>query len=190
MFLISVETQELTATKILHVVSDNSINASCSLQPCATLSQYLLDNGTLPIRANVEYHFLPGEHQVPANVVLNNLHNFSIVGVVNKSSSSAVLIGCFHSYILYIRASHNVIIRNVMFKRCYYNNPQLQYQYLTSVLISTCFSCVIENVTFNNFGIVGDNLLGETILNEIYITHTMAIGQFCQGIVLAYREQD
>ena len=190
MFLISVEIQELTATKILHVVSDNSINASCPLQPCATLSQYLLDNGTLPVRANVEYHFLPGEHQVPANLVLNNLHNFSIVGVVNKSSSSAVLIGCFQSYILYIRASHNVIIRNVMFKRCYYNNPQLQYQYLTSVRISTCFSCVIENVTFNNFGIVGDNLIGETILNKIYITHTMTIGQFCQGITLAYQEQD
>ena len=55
---------------VLHVLPDNSsTNASCpSQQPCATLSQYLLDNGTLPVVSNVEYHFLPGEHHVPANM--------------------------------------------------------------------------------------------------------------------------
>ena len=34
---------------------------------CATLSQCLLDNGTLPVVSNVEYHFLPGDHHVPAD---------------------------------------------------------------------------------------------------------------------------
>ena len=40
------------------------------------LSQYLLDDGSLSNVGNVEYHFLPGEHQVPANTVLKNLYNF------------------------------------------------------------------------------------------------------------------
>ena len=177
--MITVETQESAATNILYVMSDSSIDTNCSFHPCATLSRYLSDNGTLPVVVNVEYHFLPGEHQIPSNMVLRDLHNFSIIGVVNKSSSSAVLVGCFHLYILKILASHNVIIRNVMFKRCYYNIPQLQYPYLTSLYISMCFSCIIENVTFKNFGIIGENLIGESILNEIYITHAMAAGQFC-----------
>ena len=58
------------ATEILYVLPDNSTNVSCPSQHCATLSQYLLDSGTLPVVSNVEYHFLLGEHRVPANTIL------------------------------------------------------------------------------------------------------------------------
>ena len=185
--VLSIEIWESTATKILYVLSDNSTNPSCSYQLCAPLDQYLLDDGILPVVTNVEYHFSPGEHHIPANMVLQNLHNFSIVGIVSKASSPAVLVGCFHSHVLKIYTSRNVNIRNIMFKRCY--NPQLQLTiYFTSLDISQCFSCVIENVTFENFGIVGKNLIGQSTLNEIYITHTT--GQFCQGITLGYMDHD
>ena len=178
---------ESTANKILYVMPDNSTNTSCTSQPCATLSQYLLDDGSLPNVENVEYHFLPGEHHVPTNIVLKNLHNFSIVGIVNKRSLQVVLVGCFHSHILKIYTSHYVNIRNVMFKRCY--NPQLQpYIYFTSLHLSWCFSCVLENVTFTNFGIVGENLIGNSYLNAIHITHIT--GEFCQGIALTYRDDN
>ena len=83
----------IVSTEILYVLPDNSTDAvSCPSQPCATLSQYLLDNGTLPVVSNVEYHFLPGEHHVPANMTLQNLHNFSIIGTVHKQSPLAVLV--------------------------------------------------------------------------------------------------
>ena len=55
------------ANKILYVLPNDSTNTSCTYQPCTTLSKYLLDDGTLPDVTNVEYHFLPGEHQIPAN---------------------------------------------------------------------------------------------------------------------------
>ena len=58
------------------VLPDNSTNVRCPSQPCATLSQYLMDNnGTLPVVSNVEYHFIPGEHQVLANIELINIMN-------------------------------------------------------------------------------------------------------------------
>ena len=72
-----------TSTEIFYVLPDNSTNDSCPSQPCATLSQYWLHNGTLPVVSNVEYHFLPGEHHVPANMMLQNLHNFSIIGTIH-----------------------------------------------------------------------------------------------------------
>ena len=185
--LLANEICESTVNKILYVLPDNSTNSSCTYQPCTTLSNYLLDDGTLPDVANVEYHFLPGEHQIPANMVLKNLHNFSIVGIVGRSSSQVVLVGCVHSYVLKISSSHFVNIRNVSFKRCYH--PQLQpYISFTSLYLSWCFFCVLENVTLTNFGIVGDNLMGNSSLNRIYITHTR--GQFCQGITLAYRDDN
>ena len=175
------------ANKILYVLPNNSTNTSCAYQPCTTLGRYLSEDGTLPDVANVEYHFLPGEHQIPANMVLKNLHNFSIIGIVGRSSLQVVLVGCVHSHVLKISASHYVNIRNVSFKRCYH--PQLQpYIYFTSLYLSWCFSCVLENVTFTNFGIVGENLMGNSSLNRINITHTT--GQFCQGITLAYWNDD
>ena len=108
-----------TATEILYVLPDNSTNAvSCPSQPCATLSQYLLDNGTLPVVSNVEYHFLPGEHHVPANMILQNLNNFSIIGVISNSSSPVVLVGCSQPYVINIMYSYFVNINNVIFKHC------------------------------------------------------------------------
>ena len=181
------ETWESTATKIFYVLSDNSTNATCSSQPCTTLSQYLSDDGTLPVVANVEYHFLPGKHHVPDNMVLKSLHNFSIVGIVSNASSPVVLVGCFHSYVIKIYTSHYVNIRNIMFKRCY--NPRLQFtRYFTSLYLYWCYSCVIENVTFKNFGIICEDLIGKSYLHEIYITHTK--GSLCQGITLAYLDDN
>ena len=106
----------IVSTEILYVVPDNSTNAvSCPSQPCATLSQYLLDNGTLPVVSNVEYHFLPGEHHVPANMTLQNLHNFSIIRIFCNKTTPAVLIG----YVIEILRSYNVTIANVTFKHSY-----------------------------------------------------------------------
>ena len=126
--LFGVEVQKSKATGKIYILSDISANASCSSQlncTFATLGQCLLrNNGTLPIKTNVEYHFLSGQHQVPADMMLTNVNNFSIIGDVSTSSSPAVLVGCYHSFVLKISASYNVSIRNIKFQRCH--NPQLQ----------------------------------------------------------------
>ena len=172
-----------TAAEMLYILPDNSTNVICPSQPCATLSQYWSDNGTLPVVSNVEYHFLPGEHYVPANMMLRNLQNFSIIGIVNETSSLPALIGCSQSsYIINIIDSHSVTIANVMFKQCH----QVQLMYL---LINLCHSCTIENVTFMNSGLIGTNLIGASHLSEILIRLNRErpnVVMFCQGITLNY----
>ena len=121
---------------------------------CYTLNQYWSDNSALPVVSNVEYQFLPGEHNVPTNMMLQNLQNFSIIGIVNETSLLPALIGCSQSsYIINITDSHSVTIANVMFKQCH----QVQ---LMNLLIHLCHSCTIENVTFMNSGLNGTNLIG------------------------------
>ena len=95
--LLAIQMCTSMATKMLYVMSDNSTNISCSFQPCATLSEYLLDNGTLPVVSNVQYYFLPGEHHVPANMLLQDLCNFSIIGTVKESPPPVMLVGCLQS---------------------------------------------------------------------------------------------
>ena len=184
-FLLAVAISEITAIKVFYVLPDNSTNVSCPSLLCATLNQYFLGNGTLPVLSNVEYHFLPGKHYVPDNFILRSLFNFSLVGIVSKPSSLPVLVDCFHSDVLKIYESHYVNIRNIEFQHCY--NPQLQHV-TSNLYIFKCFSCTIENMNFNNFGMIGHNLIGNSRLNEIHITHTK--GLFCSGIRLQYWDDD
>ena len=105
------------ATEVLYVLPESSVNiTNCSSQPCATLSQHLLNNGTLRVMSNVEYHFLPGEHCIPANMVLQNLHNFSMIGNVSGTSSVA-LVGYSPSYVISTTDSQFVTIAIMLCSR-------------------------------------------------------------------------
>ena len=185
--LVAIHVWISTATKILYVLPDNSTyTTSCKFYSCATLSEYFLDNNnTLPVVSNVQYYFLPGEHQVPANVVLHNLQNFSIIGSTNKSSLPVVLVGCLRSYVISITNSYNVTIANVLFKQC--NQLSLNNKYLVSVFIDFCYSCTVRNVAFTNLGFKGTNLIGISRLTEIVMKSDRQLQSlFCQGISLTY----
>ena len=185
--LVAVHVWISTATKILYVVPDNSTYAtSCKFYSCATLSEYLLENNnTLPVVSNVQYYFLPGEHQLPADVVLQNLQNFSIIGSTNISSLPVVLVGCLGSYVISITNSYNVTIANVLFKQC--NQLSLNNKYLASLFIDFCYSCTVRKVAFTNLGLKGTNLIGISRLTEIVMKSDRQLQSlFCQGISLTY----
>ena len=184
LILTIVEIYVSTATEILYVLPDKLTDAtSCPSEHCATLSNYLLDNGTLPVVSNVEYHFLPGEHHVPANMILQNLHNFSIIGTVGNLSSPVVLVGCLKWYVINIIDSHFVSINNVVFKRCsIWTDGKKDFKNLG---LSCCFSCKIANVTFIQYGITGINLIGKSYLNNIKL-EIMQPSQYDQSILLKY----
>ena len=170
------------STEILYVLPDNSTSVgSCPSLPCATLSQYVLDNGTLPVVSNVEYHFLPGEHHVPANMVLKNLHNFSIHGVVSNSSSPVVLVGCLQRYVINIIDSQFVIITNAVIKHC-----GLLPSDVKNLKLYCCFSCKLENVMFLQYGISALNLIGKSYLNNVNLKITHFAEVCCQAILIQY----
>ena len=80
----------IIATNVLYVLPDNSNNVDCPSQPCYTLTQYLEQNGTLPIVSDVEYYLLSGEHYLPSHTILSGLYNFSLVG------TAVNITGCNH----------------------------------------------------------------------------------------------
>ena len=177
-----------TATEILYVLPDNSTDAvSCPSQPCATLNQYLLDNGTLPVVSNVEYHFLLGEHHVPANMTLQDLHNFSIVGTVSNSSSSVVLVGCLEWHVIDIINSCFVTITNIVMKHCSILPNKLTSTVLISNFkLSCCYSCKIENVTSLQYGFKVVSLIGQSYLHNIKLKIVHFSEICCQSILIEY----
>lgn len=170
------------AHQVFYVLPDDSTNTTCPSQPCATLSQYLLDNdGSLPVVSNVEYQFLPGKHYVPSNMSFWHLHNFAIIG--SSSNKFSVLLVDLQAYIK-IYASKNFTISNVLFKMYYKHYEDSDY-ILCKVMLTNCFSCKIVNVTFVDYGFCGINLSGISHLRNIEICFTRS----CYiGIDLSYDE--
>ena len=161
-----------TATKILYVLPDNVSDVNCPSQPCATLGQYLLDNGSLPVLSDVEYHFLPGEHHVVNIINMHDAFNFSLIGF---GLSPTKLICGPQSYIG-VFFSYNVTIKNLVFNQC---RGDLQSQiplFLTGGLILyECSYCKVEDVIFFGYGFVGFNLYLNSSVNNITIDMTTIV---------------
>ena len=160
-----------TATKILYILPDNVSDVNCPSQPCATLGQYLLDNGSLPVLSNVEYYFLPGEHHV-VNAIINMVEA-SNVSLNGFSVSPAKLICHSQSY-LRVLYSCNVTIRNLVFDQC---SGDLLYDsgdnVVASLFLCECSSCKVENIYFFGYGFAGINLILNSCLNNITINITV-----------------
>jgi len=136
------------ASEIFYVLPDDSTNISCSSQPCDTLNQYLSNNSALPAVSNVEYHFLPGEYNINANIEMRNVSNVSIIGISHLTSVKLV---CWSQLYVVIFHCTNVIVRNLMFNHCNGNLSQLHLFTPTgcaSLLFFECFNCMVKDTIF------------------------------------------
>ena len=159
-----------TATKILYVLPDNVSDVNCSYQPCATLGQYLLDNGSLPVLSDVEYHFLPGEHHITHVLKIQKAINILLTGF----GLSPVELVCQSQSYVSVFFSYNVTIRNLVFDQC---NGDLFYPFridtTAGLVLYECFYCKVEDVYFLGYGFAAINLLLHSYLNNITIDTTM-----------------
>ena len=91
------------SAKILYVLPDNVSDVNCPSQPCTTLGQYLLDNGSLPVLSGVEYRFLPGEYHVNNNINIREGFNFSLIGfnlAITSKISLQITLLCGYVFLL------------------------------------------------------------------------------------------
>ena len=182
LFVVILTSISIASHQIFYVLPDNSTNVGDLFQPCATLSQYLLDNnGSLPVVSNVEYHFLPGEHRVPINTTLQYLHNFMITGNLNNKLIPTVFSIDLQAY-LRIANSTNFSISHIVFKTFGKQYEDSGHD-ICNVMLSNCFSCKITNVTLLNYGVCGENLGGKSYVSNTVIDFTLCC---YNGIYLKY----
>ena len=169
MFVIS----SCTATKILYVLPDNVSDVNCPSQPCATLGQYLLDNGSLSVLSDVEYRLLPGEHHVVNNVTIEEALNFSLIGY---GLPPAKLVCRSHYYVgWFLSNSYNISIRNLVFSQCSVTVElfnELNVDMVASLILFNCLHCKVEDVDFFGYGFAGINLFLNSHLSNIIIDMT------------------
>ena len=171
-----------TATRFFYILPANDTYASCPSQPCVTLGDYLKNKRLKRVTSSisdVEFRFLPGEHHVTSNMEMRNVSNFSLVGLTMDNSLSVVLICKSQSFIAFLY-SNNVTVSNIIFNQCDGNIKHILFKdiwqfdehkqdIIVSLLLFECYFCKIINMKFFGYGLMGINVVGNSILDNVTI---------------------
>ena len=102
----------ITATGVYSVTPDDDqsdINNDCPIDhECHTLQYYLL-NTSKYFTSNTQLHFLQGNFYINDDIVIDSLHNFSLVG----SGVNNTLIECSTPSLIAIINCTNTVIKNI-----------------------------------------------------------------------------
>jgi len=101
----------ITATGVYYVTPDDQsdINNDCPIDhECHTLQYYLL-NSSKYFTSNTQLHFLQGNFYINVDIVIDSLHNFSLVG----SGVNNTVIECSTPSLIAIINCTNTVIKNI-----------------------------------------------------------------------------
>ena len=113
-----------TLTGLFYVSPDDSPNASCPSQPCATLSQYSLN---MSVMSNVKFLFLSGKHSLISNITIEHAYNITMVGA-DYLSPVELFCHSIDAVIVFADCS-NITITNLVLKNCGGIGPTIMPSY-------------------------------------------------------------
>ena len=97
-----------TADKVYNVLPDSK---RCVQRPCLYL-YYLIDNHQHYFISNTKMMFSEAEHYVHANMIIQNISNFSLVATFYSE------ITCLPQSFIYFHNVVNITIKNIVFSEC------------------------------------------------------------------------
>ena len=189
------------ATKVLYIIPESSSIAKCPSQPCATLSQYLLNNSLISFVSDFNIYLLPGNHRVITDMEMWNVSNVSLIGI-NSNVSSLAILDCLSKSHIAFYDSYNITITNLVFNQCdgkinfinkYYKKNRGNIK--AGLLLFGCSLCKVQNIIFYGYGLIGINLIGKSFLKNITIDLYIAKPHFDNDvctfkILLVYTDED
>ena len=182
-----------TATGVHYVTPDDDqsdINNDCLIDhECHTLQYYLL-NTSKYFTSNTQLHFLQGKFYINDDIVIDSLHNFSLVG----SGVNSTLIECSTPSLIAIINCTNTVIKNITTGSWCRNLVKTYFDILhhmwpftlrlmdptdhktpikthTAIYIFNSYSTMIHSVIIKAYGIFIINGLGNTTLTDIALYH-------------------
>ena len=159
----------ITTGSVYNVAPDDDYYPNTTCHHCHNLQHYLL-NATEYFNSNTQLLFLPGLHHLHTDLIIQNVHNISLIG--SKSTTPDTIIQCNSSVGIVMTNITNLIVTNITVRSCLgdeYNNA--------TVLIKQCSNVQLRHVVIeeshNSYGIVGINILGDSHFS--YITNNAII---------------
>ena len=159
----------ITTGSVYSVTPDDHYYPNTTCHHCHNLQHYLL-NTTKYFTSNTQLLFLPGLHHLHTDLIIQNVHNISLIG--STTTTLDTVIQCNSSVGIVMTNITNLIITNITVRSCLgneYNNA--------TVLIKQCTNVQLRHVVIeesrNSYGIVSINILGDSHFS--YITNNVII---------------
>ena len=133
--------------------------------------QHFLSNATKYLVSNTQLHFLPGLHHLPTNLIIQNVHNISLIGSATNGTTSDTVIQCNFSVGIIMANITDLIIQNMIIKNCKTKHDLSLQHVQAAVFIKECHFVRLNSVHVyhdkNTVSLLGINVLGISCFNEL-----------------------
>ena len=125
---------------------------------CSNITKYFT--------SNTQLHFLPGLHHLHTDLIIQNVHNISLIGSIANGTTLDTVIQCNSSVGIAVTNITNLTIKNFIIQACqllhkktYYNNISFLKSYSATVVhynsslitIKDCNSVLVHHAHTNTF---------------------------------------
>ena len=181
-----------TATHTVYIVTpDDHYYPNSTCRHCHNLQHYLL-NITKYLTSNTQLLFLPGLHHLHTDLIIQNVHNISLIGsTANGTTLDTIIIQCNSSVGITLTNITDLTVKNIALKNCGMITKKLVnisiFFYTEKVIIlSHCLNVQLKNITifgknqFYIYPLIAINVLGNSSFE--YLT--------CNGFAVEYNEEN
>ena len=166
LLLLSMSFSLFVRSSVYYIKPDNQ-HANIS----ANTIEYYLQNATKYLASNNQLYFLPGVHKLNTVIKIQNVYNFSLIGVETKNDS--VIIHCFAAGGIAVIDSSYTNLKHLIMKRCKNGLSEKSisdHEFYVSLLINNSYSTHLHQLVIINvqsYSIVLINALSDSTLSEV-----------------------
>ena len=172
LILILLHHVHIVTCTVYTVTPDDHYYPNTTCHHCHNLQHYLL-NITKYFTSNTQLLFLPGLHHLHTDLILQNVHNISLIGsTANGTTLDTVIIQCNSSVGIVITNITNLTLSEMTVKNC-----KRDRHMNAAILIMDCTNVqwtkiAVDSISSN--GIIGINVLGDSCFSYIK-SHMLSI---------------
>ena len=134
-------------------------NTTC--HHCHNLQHYLL-NITKYFTSNTQLLFLPGLHHLHTDLIIQNVHNISLIG--STANGTTVIIQCNSSVGITMSNITNLTLTKLLIENCRNENNFFNIDHWifkgNGMMLSHCYNIQLHNITVYKSTILAVNVLG------------------------------
>ena len=164
----------ITTCTVYTVTPDDHYYPNTTCHHCHNLQHYLL-NITKYFTSNTQLLFLPGLHHLHTDLIIQNVHNISLIGSTANGTTLDTVIQCKSSVGIVMANITNLTMKNMVIRNCMTTSSQVgikDFENDTGVIfLFSCFKvhmqCMELYNTQQKTALLAYNILGNFTLNRI-----------------------
>ena len=171
LFLLLLHYVHIVTSTVYTVTPDDHYYPNTTCHHCHNLQHYLL-NITKYFTSNTQLLFLPGLHHLHTHLIIQNVHNISLIGSTANGTTLDTVIQCNSSVAIVMTNITDLTLSDITVKNC-----KCDRHMNAAILIMECRNVQWTRVTVDSIssnGIIGINVLGDSCFSYIK-SHMLSI---------------